>query len=211
MKRSAALHTDGYIHVQHAIDIPADIRDAVIRQANKKSRAIFNSRNDRKRKQTNLVTSSMYMRKFVESVNAYVMQHISSKLVVSPWVILKSLAGCHEQPAHCDYQRATLNVSDEHMPLAALLAIEPGTMLSVWPKSITGGDMPERIERVVLNMDVGDMVVFRGDLVHAGSGYDAENHRLHAYLDSEYVSRIDNRTWLVKKHGDARMRASIVV
>ena len=34
-----------------------------------------------------------------------------------------------------------------------------------------------------LTLNCGDMLVFRGDLVHAGAAFDQLNVRLHAYLD----------------------------
>jgi len=44
------------------------------------------------------------------------------------------------------------------------------------------------------------MFIFRGDLVHAGAGYNDENIRLHVYLDSYLCPREPNRTYIISKH-----------
>jgi ectoine hydroxylase-related dioxygenase (phytanoyl-CoA dioxygenase family) len=53
-------------------------------------------------------------------------------------------------------------------------------------------------EHKLLALDAGDILLFRSDLVHAGSAYTEDNLRLHAYLDSPFVKRITNRTWYKK-------------
>ena len=34
-----------------------------------------------------------------------------------------------------------------------------------------------------VEIEVGDILVWRGDLVHAGPGYNVEHYRIHAYVD----------------------------
>jgi hypothetical protein len=51
----------------------------------------------------------------------------------------------------------------------------------------------------ILNLNKGDILIFRADLVHAGSDYDELNIRLHTYLDSPDVQRDNNRTYLISK------------
>ena len=44
-------------------------------------------------------------------------------------------------------------------------------------------------------LDRGDVLVFRGDTVHAGAASDeGHNGRLHVYLDNPHVQRQHNRT-----------------
>lgn len=62
------------------------------------------------------------------------------------------------------------------MPLAAIVALQDGTRLHVW--SFDTG------KEEAVTLDEGDVIVFRGDLGHAGSEYDEENWRLHIYIDS---------------------------
>lgn len=90
---------------------------------------------------------------------------------------LKSLAGCPEQPKHADSApEASLRHKDPtDVPLAVLCAVEPNTKLKVW-------QFDKRATFIVLQP--GDLVVFRGDLAHAGCEYSVDNIRLHAYVDS---------------------------
>ena len=50
--------------------------------------------------------------------------------------------------------------------------------------------------RIVLKK--GQVLIFDGDMVHAGSAYEKENTRIHLYLDSEEVPRRRNKTYLVQ-------------
>lgn len=107
-------------------------------------------------------------------------------------VALKSLQRAKKkrhQPRHADSaNRNSLRESNpKDVPSAALLAIQPRTRLHVWPFDT---DREEVVE-----MDEGDLIIFRGDLGHAGAEYDEEDlidgaHlRLHVYIDSPLVVR----------------------
>ena len=37
---------------------------------------------------------------------------------------------------------------------------------------------------LLVELELGDMLLWRGDLVHAGAGYDVEHVRVHAYIDT---------------------------
>ena len=112
-----------------------------------------------------------------------------------------------EQAPHTDYvptpDLVDLLECDEKIPLLAIATIMPGTKINVWPNSIrkihhTDTLYEEPIMCKTLEMDVGDVLIFRADLVHAGSSYDTENTRVHVYLDSPYVKRNPNKTWVIK-------------
>ena len=60
------------------------------------------------------------------------------------------------------------------MPLSVLVALDAGAKLRVWPR---GGGPP-----MLIRLDLGEVLVFRGDLCHAGLGYRVENVRVHMYL-----------------------------
>ena len=77
--------------------------------------------------------------------------------------------------------------------------------MKVWPRSfnlserIIGGIKTKKLERidpVVLKLQVGEVVVFRGDLAHAGCAYQEKNLRMFAYLDLPGVARTKNQTKL---------------
>lgn len=107
---------------------------------------------------------------------------------------LQSTAGCPMQPKHTDSapERSLMHVPSEDVPLAVIYAIESNTRLKIWPF-----DMKESVG-VLLNPR--DMVVFRGDLSHAGFEYKNMNTRIHAYIDSKApdCKRQKGRTYLSK-------------
>jgi ectoine hydroxylase-related dioxygenase (phytanoyl-CoA dioxygenase family) len=127
--------------------------------------------------------------------------------VVRNFVILQSLPGCQEQEAHCDYVPTPelLETTDDTVPLLFFLALENDTALEVWPGShrvVRGEHMVIHKQQIRLNK--GDGVIFRGDLVHAGSAYSKKNTRIHCYLDHPSVKRDPNRTWIIQKHSDIK-------
>jgi hypothetical protein len=56
----------------------------------------------------------------------------------------------------------------------------------------------------------GDILFFRGDLIHAGSAYAEANVRLHMYLDHPMAPRDANRTWIVRRHASPEFQAHIL-
>ena len=213
------LHIDGYIHLKNIIDISVNIYNEIVRQADKKAKPIFNHhetrvKNDMKRKQTNISTNK---KEFISTINNYLTQNVNRNLSISPWVVIKSLRGCGDQASHQDFipTQDLLNVDEEFMPLAVLIALMPNTKIHVWPKSINihksnKSNNLKPIKRLTVTMDEGDLFIFRADCVHAGSSYDIENYRLHAYMDSPHVLRDPNRTYLINRHADEKIRKTII-
>lgn len=121
-------------------------------------------------------------------------------LTRSGFVALHSAPGCQEQAAHRDFD---LECFDEgQVPVGVLVAIEPGTTLDVWPFPKGGTKRgtkkgTKKVKRHQVKLDQGDVLVFRGDCVHAGSAYRFENTRLHCYLDLK-GTRLLNKTWIAK-------------
>ena len=84
-----------------------------------------------------------------------------------------------DQEAHADEDLAGLarymdGKSLKDMPLSVIVALMPGTRLRI-----------RRLDThkwVVVHLEPGDVLVFRGDVCHNGLGYASENVRLHAYV-----------------------------
>jgi hypothetical protein len=101
------------------------------------------------------------------------------------------------QPAHSDCPAAPdgrpqlAELHDADVPLSALLAIMPGTKLWIFP---SGCDAPD--DAFAVRLEVGQLMVWRGDLVHAGAGYACEHVRVHAYVDppADYYVRPTGKT-----------------
>ena len=56
-----------------------------------------------------------------------------------------------------------------------------------------------RYGRETIELNAGDMLIFRGDLWHAGAAYGHRNIRLHCYLDSRHVKRTPDSTFPIQK------------
>ena len=91
---------------------------------------------------------------------------------------LRSLAGCGRQPWHWDFNKDELgSVPDDEMPLSCVVALQCNTRFHLKPDGCRDED------GVIVAMDAGDLLIFRGDMLHAGAAYEEENWRLHIYLD----------------------------
>jgi hypothetical protein len=105
---------------------------------------------------------------------------------------------CKEQRPHCDYRYSNdiVSASNENTPLAALTSLTDNSKLLVWKKALRY-KLPIESKPTVLKYNRNDLVIFRGDLVHAGSAYEKDNIRLHVYLDSGFVPREAGKTFKV--------------
>lgn len=188
------IHKNGY-HIYknmcHAID-QAGLMDHLNKQIDSKyGGPIFNGvKNDKKRLQSTLRCNNSMISEFIEKLqeNIYNILPSESRLYFSNWVILKSLNGCNEQQPHTDYNVENIkNITDYScVPLLVLVGLMDETYLDIWDS--------DGINKKLI-MDQGDVLIFRADMIHAGSSYEKENIRIHAYLDSPIVKRIPNRTW----------------
>lgn len=118
---------------------------------------------------------------------------------VDAMVALLSKLLCKAQLAHADYTPAALGgeealclpENDGKVPLACLVALLDGTALDVWPCAIRF-DSSRKLKPMRVILRAGDVLIFRGDLVHGGAALvdgEAENVRIHAYLDAKGMER----------------------
>ena len=99
-------------------------------------------------------------------------------------VVLSSLLGCEQQPFHFDFPPEDVRKL-RRMPCSAILAVENGSRLIMR----VGGK-----EQLVV-LEPGDVLVFDGDVEHAGAAYPhASNIRVHVYLDVPQYTRVPNST-----------------
>ena len=114
-------------------------------------------------------------------------------------VALHSSAGCEQQPWHVDFnpmckkrkgdeRECIRDLRDSQKPKGVFWAIEEGTRLMV-----VG---PEG-ESVEVHLERGDVLIFDGDLVHAGAAYEKSNVRVHVYLYASGVPKPNGNTYKV--------------
>lgn len=178
---------------------------------------IFNGleENDHKRLQVQLSLDDEAVRAFHGLLQKFLQRegYLGRGRRMSPWVILFSDEGCARQRAHTDFcptpeiQRALRG--EGKMPLLVLVALIDETKLDIWPGS-TGclhETSTKKLRRQTLELNAGDVLVFRPDLIHAGSAYATANVRLHCYLDATTWRRKSNETFIIRQHADASLRA----
>ena len=206
----------GYHIMKNRITIPNSVINDFHLQIQKSAAPIFNTkRNDNRRIQRNL-TVNRTNRRFMEQINQ-IIKEINPLLDPSDWTILSSKPGCKRQLAHLDYEYTDdfrkITEEPEKIPLLVLVGLEPNTSIYIWPNSIEIiqqkykglPDGPTRIE-----LEPGDILIFRADMIHAGSEYEDINIRLHCYLDSPFLHRNPNRTWIIQKHATDYFREVVL-
>lgn len=91
---------------------------------------------------------------------------------LSPVSVLQSLPGCVEQRAHCDFnlKESPLETIKSYL---SLIALQDNTKFVIYTD--------QGREEIILNK--GDILIGRGDLIHAGGSFDEMNLRVHYYWD----------------------------
>ncbi len=198
VERPPSLNTDGYVVIKNAFKSPisSKVVEKLRGQVEKRGRPIFGW--DNRRLQCKVRHGAKPLQAFIGALDFFVIKDHMPTFNVNPseWRIIRALPGCREQQAHCAYDPKTLvNEPNDRIPFGALLAVEPKTKLTVWKGCF--GAIPNDVKPEEVALDPGDMLIYRGDLVHAGSAYEEENIRLLCYFDIFNVPRLENRTYLM--------------
>ena len=171
-----------------AVQLDAGEVATLSREAAEAPRSVFNP--DGRRRQLQLDPSHSLVQKLKAALaKARLLEGRDFGLCVA----LHSRVECARQDWHTDFKPvdvANLALSGARTPRSAILALEAGTRLCVSPHNSGYA--------VELLLEVGDVLVFDGDLVHAGSAYpDRANTRLHVYLEVDGICRPPDTTWRV--------------
>jgi hypothetical protein len=127
--------------------------------------------------------------------------------VAKNWVVIKSLPGGEQQALHTDYRlwerpsggdpADRLIILDySRVPATLLLAVEPNTKIQFYGWNRYVADLEDKAAIKAVTLDAGDVVLFRGDMIHAGAAYEKTNIRVHAYLCPESMG-IEPDTYIV--------------
>jgi len=180
-----AAGVDGWRILPRAVTTTREDVDRVAAHVLERQNVVFNP--DGRRLQREMPASDPLVAKVVRALEK---TGLLRGRVVGAAVGMHSLVGCAAQPLHTDYdgdqvRRAALK------PLGVLLALQDGTKLA-----LQGGHE--------LRLRAGDLLIFDGDLVHAGAAYpDAANTRLHLYVHVPCVRPPRNVTYLIADHANA--------
>ncbi len=231
-----SLHDEGYVVLRGVVAAEATAaRDVLMALARVRAVPIINfgddhddepsrkrrrhAKDDRRRRQVPLPEQCAVATELKQAVTAALAAAavVSGEHRAADWVVIHSRAGCQRQAAHADYEPsdAMSAAPAARMPLGVLVALMPDTRFHAWPRSIgliqrgAAATPPPPLVRHELVLAPGDVLVFRGDLIHAGAEYASENVRVHAFLDSPAVPRDGGYTYIVSRCGDAALQAAV--
>ena len=143
-------------------------------------------------------------------------QMINPHVEADTWADLWSLPGNKKQPAHFDFDpKKVVGLINNLMPLLAVVALEDHSSLDVWVgyKGLLDRSITSPIAPTTINLNKGDVLIFLGDCIHAGSAYNNNNVRLHCYFPASMsgVPRPDNKTNIVYRlRGEYSFLKSVV-
>ena len=193
----------GYFVLRTAIEISPEEYSDLVAYSKPKNSPIFNysatRKSDGKRLQSNIPRKNPVFKRILSLCKS-----VLPKTLPNNPVIITSFAGCQEQAPHCDWNVFDFSGDDcDGCPYGFLLCIDETCELVVWESShltvrlsqIDEERLPEK-KRIYLKR--GDVLIFRGDLIHAGASYETENIRLHCYLDPTGTNRGSNQTFPFK-------------
>ena len=158
---------------------------------------------DEKRFQTTETLSELFpKRKFYKQLIGHLQSHfdvISENLEITDCRVLKSLPGGGVQQMHQDI------VDPQFVCFAGIVAVQEGT--KIWLKDFGSKDAMREIE-----IPVGYVLLWRGDLLHAGSAYEEkENRRIYFKVlpkgksfDPEQIGQIEVKICWAKWKGEYR-------
>jgi hypothetical protein len=136
------------------------------------------------------------LRSFLENVATPVKQEVASpELVFKLGYAMLSLENGDEQERHNDCDDAIFDqigrpLERGNMPLSVLASLQEGTKLIIWRGAI-GPEPIGSFTRMQLTLKRGEILVFRGDLDHAGASYKQENFRAFLHLDHKRAPQTD--------------------
>ena len=189
-------------------------RDSELVRTRKRPRSVRQYRSDGKRSQARVVANTrswrLFIRQLTKTIQLSLPHHAVGKtLQFTDAVVIQSAKNCQQQAAHTDHvpSLSLQRLIHDHpyqLPLAVLVAVQHGTTLEVWPGSIglsvrsSDSQLPTtKIPHQTLAIPTGSVVVFRPDLIHAGSAYGKKHQRLHLFLDSQAFAREADTTFMI--------------
>ena len=82
--------------------------------------------------------------------------------------------------------------SNEFVPHFAMLSFMQGTKLDIIQRSHWDGMAPLKQSTITMHLNVGDLLIVQGGVVHRGSSYNSVNYRLHMYILGNHLARVLN-------------------
>jgi hypothetical protein len=128
-------------------------------------------------------------------------QSICPQWDIHKWTVIKPLPAEHSNTYTEISRRSKLSnllVKNNWVQASLFLAINNDTQLDIFPESFAGEVLESK--RVRVKIPKGGMLVFRGDLPHAGVSYESEHYRIHCYLRVRGIEQKEDSTEAVPMH-----------
>ena len=174
---------------KNVVDIP-DYVSSYIYQESKKGDPIFNNKYDENSgdgKRSQYDFNCKIGNHFKQTLRKFMKTKGFVKHYLKDLVIVRSEPYCKRQKLHIDYDKDKLrSMKKTDYPYGIIVGVSDNSRFIV--------SINNKIQTIHINK--GDVIIFRGDLVHAGAEYYSENVRLHAYIDSVKYKREKNRTYI---------------
>lgn len=167
------------------VDLPDYLCKYIVTESKKGGLIFNNEKNDNKRSQHDFkCTIGNHLKRVL---NTFIKTKGFIHHTVQDLVIVRSEACCKRQQLHYDYDTNKLkSMYKKDYPYGLIVSVSDNSRFIIKPNN-------SKAKIVYLNK--GDVLIFRGDLLHAGAEYYNENIRLHAYIDSKKYKREKNTTY----------------
>ena len=139
--------------------------------------------------------------------------HLNTNLVLNKPAFLFSFAGCGKQRLHFDFNASDMKqMNVEFFPFFCIVGLMDGTKIDVLminnevQLALEHGvkKHPEGV-RESMSVEIGEIVVFRGDAAHGGSAYENCNARMHLCFMSNLWKQMHGsalRTLTLENHSE---------
>lgn len=176
---------------KHIVDIPNYIKDYITDES-KKGEPIFNNNDDENSGDGKRIQHDFRCKignHFKRHLRNFIKDNGFNDHYLRDLVIIRSEPYCKRQKLHHDYDVNELRViKKKNYPYGIIVGISDHS------RFIISDDKQSRTRTI--HIDKGDVLIFRGDVLHAGAEYYSENVRLHAYIDSVKYKRKKNKTYI---------------
>ncbi|KAF1794306.1 Zinc finger, C2H2-like [Phytophthora cactorum] len=146
-------------------------------------RVVYEETRDQFREQANITTLTPTLAAIHHSIVNLVSINEDWVVDETSWYALRLHPGGHDQAVHRDFptfKTARALLTHELVQASVIVALMNDTYLHAYPGSF--GGQVERTRRRTVRLDAGHLIIFSGDLAHAGAGFRGSNVRLHCYV-----------------------------
>ena len=164
--------------------IPAELRGKLLAFAKSKKHKWYSTFADQKSLDNFRRQVSVEVKGVIAELDAIVgrqAREINPQWCPRVYTILKSLPGGPRQAPHRDFTTQQIGcVAPIDLPGSAMICIHEPVSIATYG---SGSYRPSMDNERILTIDPGDVLFFRGDLIHCGMAYTTTNIRIHCYLD----------------------------